>query len=168
MRVFPYGIGQNRLRTAAQNLKVPVEVVKELRDADIVLTLKNYFRQKPQPIADAERQNVPVYVLRSNTVSQMEQYLLDVFQLRRDDPDMVFDSAMRETQKAIQRLLKGEKSVELSPQAASIRSQPTPAGAHGQTHQPQLRARTRPPRADFQPAVSRGATAIFVYNVCNL
>ncbi len=123
VRVFPYGIGQNRLRTAAQNLKVPIEVVKELHDADIVMTLKNYFRQKPQPIADAERQNVPVYVLRSNTVTQMEQYLLDVFQLRRDDPDLVFDSAMRETQIAIQRLLKGEKSVELSPQAASIRSQ---------------------------------------------
>ena len=123
VRVFPYGIGQNRLRTAAQNLKVPVEVVKELRDADIVMTLKNYFRQKPQPIADAERRNVPVYVLRSNTVTQMEQYLLDVFQLRRDDPDVMFDSAMRETQNAIQRLLKGEKSVELSPQTASIRSQ---------------------------------------------
>ncbi len=123
VRIFPYGIGQNRLRTAAQNLKVSVEVVKELRDADIVMTLKNYFRQKPQPIADAERQNVPVYVLRSNTVTQMEQYLLDVFQLRRDDPDVVFDSAMRETQTAIQRLQKGEKSVELSPQAASIRSQ---------------------------------------------
>ncbi len=123
VRVFPYGIGQNRLRTAAQNLKVPIEVVKELRQADIVMTLKNYFRQKPQPIADAERQNVPVYVLRSNTVTQMEHYLLDVFQLRRDDPDLVFDSAMRETQHAIQRLLKGEKSVELSPQAASIRSQ---------------------------------------------
>lgn len=123
VRVFPYGIGQNRLRTAAQNLKVPIEVVKELHDADIVMTLKNYFRQKPQPIADAERQNVPVYVLRSNTVTQMEQYLLDVFQLRRDDPELVFDSAMRETQLAIQRLLKGEKSVELSPQAASIRSQ---------------------------------------------
>ncbi len=123
VRVFPYGIGQNRLRTAAQNLKVPIEVVKELRNADIVMTLKNYFRQKPQPIADAERQNVPVYVLRSNTVTQMEHYLLDVFQLRRDDPDLIFDSAMRETQHAIQRLLKGEKSVELSPQAASIRSQ---------------------------------------------
>jgi hypothetical protein len=123
VRVFPYGIGQNRLRTAAQNLKVSVEVVKELRDADIVMTLKNYFRQKPQPIADAERRNVPVYVLRSNTVAQMEQYLLDVFQLRRDDPDINFGSAMRETQNAIQRLQKGEKSVELSPQAASIRSQ---------------------------------------------
>ena len=123
VRVFPYGIGQNRLRTAAKNLKISVEIVKELRDADIVLTLKNYFRQKPQPIADAERQNIPIYVLRSNTVTQMEQYLLDVFQLNRNDPEAVFDSAMRETQDAIQRLLKGEKSVELSPQPASIRSQ---------------------------------------------
>ena len=123
VRVFPYGIGQNRLRTAAKNLKISVAIVKELRDADIVMTLKNYFRQKPQPIADAERQNIPIYVLRSNTVTQMEQYLLDVFQLNRNDPDAVFDSAMRETQDAIQRLLKGEKSVELSPQAASIRSQ---------------------------------------------
>ena len=65
----------------------------------------------------------PSTSLRSNTVTQMEQYLLDVFQLRRDDPDVMFDSAMRETQNAIQRLLKGEKSVELSPQTASIRSQ---------------------------------------------
>lgn len=123
VRVFPYGIGQNRLRSAAKNLRVSVEIVKELRDADMVMTLKNYFRQKPQPIADAERQNVPVYVLRSNTVTQMEQCLLDVFQLNGTNPEAAFDTAMRETQEAIQRLLRGEKSVELSPQSASIRSQ---------------------------------------------
>ena len=156
VRVFPYGIGQNRLRTAAQNLKVPVEVVKELRDADIVMTLKNYFRQKPQPIADAERRNVPVYVLRSNTVTQMEQYLLDVFQLRRDDPDVIFDSAMRETQNAIQRLLKGEKSVELSPQAASIRSQQHQLARTANLISHQLRARTPPLRAHLHPVMSAG------------
>ncbi|RLT41352.1 MAG: AAA family ATPase, partial [Chloroflexi bacterium] len=81
VRVFPYGIGQNRLREAAKNLNVNVEVVPEIDDADIVMTLKNYYRQKPQPISDAERRNVPVYVLRSNTVTQMEQCLLDVFHL---------------------------------------------------------------------------------------
>ena len=123
VRVFPYGIGQNRLRSAAKNLNVPVEIVNELRDADIVMTLKNYFRQKPQPIIDAERRNTPVYVLRSNTVTQMEQALLDVFQLSSDTSEDSFDSAMRETQDAIQRLLRGEESVELSPQAAPIRSQ---------------------------------------------
>jgi len=123
VNVFPYGIGQNRLRSAAKNLNVPVEIVNELRDADIVMTLKNYFRQKPQPIVDAERRNTPVYVLRSNTVTQMEQCLLDVFQLSSENSEDAFDSAMRETQDAIQRLLRGEESVELSPQAAAIRSQ---------------------------------------------
>jgi stage III sporulation protein SpoIIIAA len=123
VNVFPYGIGQNRLRSAAKNLNVPVEIVNELRDADIVMTLKNYFRQKPQPIVDAERRNTPVYVLRSNTVTQMEQCLLDVFQLSNENSEDSFDAAMRETQDAIQRLLRGEESVELSPQVAGIRSQ---------------------------------------------
>ena len=123
VRVFPYGIGQNRLRSAAKNLNVNVEVVPEINDADIVMTLKNYYRQKPQPIADAERRNVPVYVLRSNTVTQMEQCLLDVFHLNSPNSEAAFDTAMRETQDAIQRLLKGADSAELQPQAAAIRSQ---------------------------------------------
>jgi len=123
VRVFPYGIGQNRLRSAVKNLNVNVEIVSELGDADIVMTLKNYYRQKPQPIADAERLNVPVYVLRSNTVTQMEQCLLDVFQLNGPNSEAVFDTAMRETQEAIQRLLKGDESAELKPQSAAIRSQ---------------------------------------------
>jgi len=123
VRVFPYGIGQNRLRSAAKNLNVNVEIVPEINEADIVMTLKNYYRQKPQPIADAERRSVPVYVLRSNTVTQMEQCLLDIFHLNTPNSEAAFDTAMRETQDAIQRLLKGAESAELLPQAAAIRSQ---------------------------------------------
>lgn len=123
VRIFPYGIGQNRLRDAAKNLNVSIEVVPEMHDADIVMTLKNYYRQKPQPIADAERRNVPVYVLRSNTVTQMEQCLLDVFHLNTPNSEAAFDIAMRETQDAIQRMLKGADSAELQPQSAAIRSQ---------------------------------------------
>lgn len=123
VRIFPYGIGQNRLRSAAKNLNVNLEIVPEINDADIVMTLKNYYRQKPQPITDAERRSVPVYVLRSNTVTQMEQCLLDVFHLNGPNSEAAFDTAMRETQDAIQRLLKGADSAELQPQAAAIRSQ---------------------------------------------
>ena len=123
VRIFPYGIGQNRLRSAAKSLNVNLEIVAEINDADIVMTLKNYYRQKPQPIVDAERRSVPVYVLRSNTVTQMEQCLLDVFHLNGPNSEAAFDTAMRETQDAIQRLLKGADSAELQPQAAAIRSQ---------------------------------------------
>ncbi len=123
LQVYPYGIGQNRLRSAAQNLQVPVEIVKDLHNADIVMTLKNYYRQKAQPIADAERRNIPVYVLRSNTVTQMEQCLVDVFHLSPESNVDTYEQAMRETKEAIQRLLNGAESVELKPQSAAIRSQ---------------------------------------------
>jgi hypothetical protein len=82
LRVYAYGVGKNRLRQAAQNLHLPVELTEELRRADGVITLKSYYRRRPQPITEAERRGVPIYVLRSNTVSQMESCLADIFGLR--------------------------------------------------------------------------------------
>jgi hypothetical protein len=123
VRIYPYGIGQNRLRTAAASLKVPVQIVDNLNAADAVMTIKNYYRQQPAPILEAERRNIPIYILRSNTVMQMEQCLVDIFHVPSDPVD-VFDEAMRETQEGIQRVLNGASDdIELSPQAASIRSQ---------------------------------------------
>ena len=122
MRIYPYGIGQNRLRSAAGTLNVPVEIVDNLSQADVVMTLKNYYRQQPQPLVDAERRNVPIYVLRSNTVTQMEQCLVDIFQIPTDPVD-TFTEAMRETQEGIQQVLNGENTIELQPRSAAIRSQ---------------------------------------------
>ena len=123
IRIYPYGIGQNRLRTAASTLKVPVQIVDNLNTADAVMTIKNYYRQQPAPILEAERRNIPIYILRSNTVMQMEQCLVDIFHIPSDPVD-VFDEAMRETQDGIQRVLSGSSDdIELSPQSATIRSQ---------------------------------------------
>lgn len=122
VRVYPYGIGQNRLRSAAGTLNVPIQIVENLSQADVVITLKNYYRQQPQPLVDAERRNVPIYVLRSNTVTQMEQCLVDIFQIATDPVD-TFTEAMRETQEGIQQVLGGENTIELQPRSAAIRSQ---------------------------------------------
>ena len=122
VRVFPYGIGQNRLRSAAASLNVPVVIVDNLNAADVVMTLKNYSRQQPQPLVDAERRSVPIYVLRSNTVTQMEQSLANIFHMPTDPID-VFTEAMRETQEGIQRVLNGSSDAELAPRSAAIRSQ---------------------------------------------
>jgi len=122
VRIYPYGIGQNRLRAAAASLNVPIQLVEHLNQADAVVTLKNYYRQQPQPLVEAERRNVPVYILRSNTITQMEQCLVDMFHLTQESTDL-FDLAMREAQLGIQRIMNGASDVELSPQAAAIRSQ---------------------------------------------
>jgi stage III sporulation protein SpoIIIAA len=122
LRVYPYGIGQNRLKQAAQNLHLPVAIVKDLKDADVVITLKNYYRRRPQPISEAEQRGVPIYVLRSNTVTQMESCLADIFELETEVVDP-FAVAMSETQEAIQKVLSGARVVELSPQSAYVRRQ---------------------------------------------
>jgi len=120
LRVYAYGVGKNRLRQAAQNLHLPVDMTEMIQNADAVLTLKNYYRRRPQPITDAEKQGVPIYVLRSNTVSQMESVLADIFGLDVAELDPM-SIAMRETEEAIQMVLQGQKSVDLSPRSSYIR-----------------------------------------------
>ncbi len=120
LRIFPFGISQTRLRQASKALKVPVIVVNALGEADVLMTSKSYYRKRPQSISDAERAGLSVYVLRSNTVTQMEKCLADIFGLEQvGDP---FATAVQEAEQAIDRVLRGERSsVELSPQEAFVR-----------------------------------------------
>ncbi len=120
LRVYPYGVGRGRLIQAAQSLGVAVTLVDSLDQANVVVTLKNYYRKHPQPIADAERRRIPVYVLRANTLNQVEACLGDIFgvPVQVEDP---IDSAMIETQEAIGRVLSGSSSEDLRPAPADVR-----------------------------------------------
>ena len=60
------------------------------------MTLKNYYRQGSDRVRQAEDRGVPVYVLRNNTVMQMERQLADVFQINgRDEADDLAPPAPR-------------------------------------------------------------------------
>lgn len=120
IRVFPYGTNQSRLRQTAKGLRVPVILVDNLNEADIVITVKSHYRKHPQPILEAEQKNIPLYILRANTAAQMEFCLVDIFSLDPGETDTL-SIAMRETQEAIRSVLQGTKSIELSPQTASVR-----------------------------------------------
>ena len=120
MRVYPFGVSRGRLQHAAENLGVPVMIVNTLDDAQTVITLKNYYRKHPQPISEAERRRIPVYVLRANTINQMEASLGDMFGIAVDIEDPR-DQALAETQEAIRRVLSGSGSEELRPATAEVR-----------------------------------------------
>jgi stage III sporulation protein SpoIIIAA len=122
LRVFAYGVARNRLVQVARQLSVPVDVVDDLESAQAVVTLKNYYRRRPRLIVDAERLGISIYVLRANTITQMEDFLVDVFQLyREDDAEDPFQAAIREAEDAIRRIQGGARSVDLSPQASYVR-----------------------------------------------
>ena len=123
-RVYPFGISRKRLEQAIRETAARVAVAEELSDADSVITLRSYFRRKPQALRDAEGRGIPIYVLKTNTVAQMEQGLLSMQQRQpaSGDGGAPMTTAMQETEDAITDVLNGEDAtVELTPQNAYIR-----------------------------------------------
>jgi len=123
MQVYAYGVARNRLLQSARRFRVPLEVVDDLAQATAIVTLKTYYRNRPKQIADAERHGMPIYVLRANTVSQIENFLIDVFKLERSLSDPL-TLAMMEAERAIQRIQDGlDEMIALAPQAPHIRQE---------------------------------------------
>jgi hypothetical protein len=122
VRIYPFGVARNRLMQAAKRLGVPALVVKELNDAQSLITLRAYYRDRQQTILEAEQRGMPIYVLRSNTVNQMEQFLADLFNLPGEiTASGSTDEYANQTQIAIQAVLNGERWVDLPPATAAIR-----------------------------------------------
>jgi stage III sporulation protein SpoIIIAA len=119
-KIYPYGVSQNRLRQAGKALSLPLILTDDLSDADAMMTLKGYYRKRPAIISDAEAAGIPVYVLRSNTHTQIEHALVDIFGIAVR-PE-AFETAIQEAQEAIHTILSGSRNmVELSPQNSTIR-----------------------------------------------
>ena len=117
VKVYPFGLSWSRLEDAARGLGLPVAIVREPEEADVVITLKNYYRRKTPRLRNAESNGVPIYVARSNSSSQIASALTSVFELRRGPEE----DALDETREAIEAIVEGRSDVELQPQGAYIR-----------------------------------------------
>ncbi|HKZ54621.1 MAG TPA: R3H domain-containing nucleic acid-binding protein [Anaerolineales bacterium] len=122
IRVYAYGVARNRLRAAAKRLHVPAVLVDDPGQAEVFVTLRAYFRKRQRVISDAEARRTPIYVLRANTVTQMESFLSDLFNLQETpEDDSPMDEALQETNQAIQAVLNGARSVDLNPASSYVR-----------------------------------------------
>ena len=118
-RIFPSGIDRYRLERVAQRMRLPVTLVDSLNDADLLMITKNHYQKNPQALEIAEASRIPVYVLRSNTLSQIEQGLSDIYDLR--EPAGPVAMALREAEQAVRAVKEDHRSMELSPQNSFIR-----------------------------------------------
>ena len=117
IRVVGFGISRKRLEQAIRELQLPVIVVRDLEEADVVMTLRSAYRQKPPVLREAEELAKPIYVLKSNTILQMQACLTSLYSVEVDPRE----AALRETEEAIGLVMRVAKPVELSPQNAYIR-----------------------------------------------
>ncbi len=120
LKVYAYGVARNRLKDAAKQLGVKVSLVDSLVDADVLVTLKSYFRKRRRLINEAEQLSRPIYVLRANTRHQMERFLVEVMDLEVSPSDP-FEEAVTETERAIESVSSGTPSVDLRPANSAIR-----------------------------------------------
>jgi stage III sporulation protein SpoIIIAA len=122
VRVYPFGVARDRLIQAAKRLGVPALIAKDAGEADVMVTLKSYYRDRQQAIMQAEHRGMPIFVLRANTVSQMEQFLSDLFNLSELPVGSAeMDEVKLQAQAAIAAVLNGERWVDLPPSPATER-----------------------------------------------
>jgi stage III sporulation protein SpoIIIAA len=121
VRVYAYGVARNRLMQAAKRLGVPAVVVRDISEADALVTLRTYYRNRQQTVMEAEQRGMPIYVLRANTVAQVEQFLGDLYNLSAAPMRDSMDDIRSETQQAISAVLNGERWVDLPPGPSLVR-----------------------------------------------
>ena len=122
IRIHPYGVARNRLRQAARQLNVPIQTETDLHQAQAVVTLRHHFRKRTHSIVEAENLGIPIYVLRSDTRTQLVRFLSGLFNLAPSKPVKPDDEeTLEHTQSAIKTVLDGERWVELDPASSYIR-----------------------------------------------
>jgi len=121
VRIYAYGVARNRLTQAAKRLGVPAIVVQDVNEANVLVTLRTYYRNREKTVIDAEQRGMPIYVLRANTVAQVEQFLGDLYNITEQPPRDTMDDIRHQTQQAIAAVLNGERWVDLPPGPSLVR-----------------------------------------------
>jgi stage III sporulation protein SpoIIIAA len=117
--VFPYGVSRSYLEQSIRELELPVRVLGNLDGADVVLTLKNYYRRRPDILRQAESGGVPVHILKSNSVAQVKEALGRLY--GGEAPDAGVQRALDEALDAIRRVKTTLQPQEISAQNAYVR-----------------------------------------------
>src|SRR5262249_40850190 len=119
VRIFPYAVSRAKLDRAIRKFRVPAYIVEDPDEADLVLTLKSQERRQPRKLRDVEAKGVPLHVGKSNTVTQMENFLRGAFSV--GDYLAGDEAALREVEDGIEEVLEQGHPVELSPQSNYLR-----------------------------------------------
>ncbi len=116
--IFPYGVSRNKIERAIHNLRLNAGIARNWDDADVVLTLKTLERKEQPKLKQIASENIPIYSIKTNTTTQIQNSLKDVFNLPSIDTEEI---ALRETEEAIYQVLLNSKAIELSPQTSYVR-----------------------------------------------
>lgn len=128
IRVHPFGVPRETLRSSIRAMGVPVMLAESAQESDVLVTTKQHYGRRPPAVKRAERDGIPVYVLRRGTREQIEQFL-NRFELEtagaingeHGNDEIIVEEALEEAERAVERVLSGDRKINLTAQSSHIR-----------------------------------------------
>jgi hypothetical protein len=120
VHIFTYGVNRDRLEKVIRKMRISAQVVKDVQEADLILSHKGQQRRQPRRLRDLQSGGIPLHVVKSNTIPQIEQVMGKIFGQRdQEDPQ---EEAMQEAEEAVHLVMKTGQEQVLGAQRAAVRS----------------------------------------------
>ncbi|MFC2011272.1 R3H domain-containing nucleic acid-binding protein [Chloroflexota bacterium] len=124
-KIYLFGVNRGRFEQMAKETQLEVDITENINNAELFITSKHHYRRKPQKVKDAEAANLPIYVLKSSTPTQIRQFFITIRPsggtIDSTDRADSLKVALGEAQEAVNLVKNGQEEVELSHQGAYIR-----------------------------------------------
>ena len=134
--VYPYGISRHQLEEVIRSRNLPIVLTKDIDGADAILALRAHMRKHANLRRIAENHQVPIHMIKANTIPQITQTLRQV--LGMDEPDTIDEyslggfaqsgdeedeiDALEEARLAVEQIVIPKRQpVELLPRSAKVR-----------------------------------------------
>ena len=117
--IFPYAVSRNRIQKAIDAVNAPARIVRRWEEADVILTLKCQNQKGAKRLREMAGHSTPIFDIRSNTVTQIQKFIEEFFQITSKDDDE--SAAMDEAERAAKEVLRTSTPRELLPRNSYLR-----------------------------------------------
>ncbi|OIP77629.1 MAG: single-stranded DNA-binding protein [Oscillatoriales cyanobacterium CG2_30_44_21] len=135
LNVYLYGVSRHQTEQVMQSTSLPIEITKDLDEADVVLALRSQIRTSSKVRQVAEARQIPIHAIKTSTLPQITRALRRILHIDESSADTISDlnmfaygdsedeiEALEETRLAVEQIVipKGQP-VELLPRSSIIR-----------------------------------------------
>ena len=120
--IYPYGVNKGKLELASKEIGINISIANNYDDSEFIVTTKNFYKKRTKFLIDAHKTNIPVYVIRKNTLNQIVS-LLGTIKKQQQQSIRKSDPAIVEAENTAIELSNSTRNskLELSPQSSYIR-----------------------------------------------
>ncbi len=120
--IYPYGVNKGKLEMAAKEIGINILISANIENSEFIVTTKNFYKKRTKFLIDAHKTNIPVYVIRKNTLNQIVS-LLSTIKKQKIQSAQKSDPAIVEAENMAMEISNSNNisKHELSPQSSYIR-----------------------------------------------